>query len=297
MPIRSTKNARPIAREFELSKTATPSDSKIRKSPDPELHTLVLPAFACVDKIPIFRGELLKECRYWLTFCQVTALGAGTASYPEPNPPNAIGHHVQLHEMREARVPDDSAIRDESARRVRGLRNGLHHGFHWGQASSDRGGRSHSTPDLGLEDRALGKALSPIGERNILSLLWSNVLSQRSNQPVVRILLEDMRNPSGNSVTSKDRRHQVSGDPQGTKCNGNVQFDVGSQALLLPYCTLNSLRNVKPFSTFRTKCQLIGDLFQNQGTGVKCLVDSMTESHDTPTGSKFVINELLHFYN
>ena len=106
-----------------------------------------------------------------------------------------------------------------------------------------------------------------------------------------------MRNPSSNPVTRKDRRHQVPRDPQGDKRNGNVQFYVGSQALLLPYCTLNPLRNVKPFSTFRTKCQLIGDLFQNQGTGVKCLVDSMAESHDTPTGSKFVINELLHFFN
>src|SRR6266700_6792245 len=156
MPMRRTKNARPIARKFELSKTATPSESKIRKSPDPELHILPPAAFACVDKIPIFRGELLKECRYWLTFCQITALGAGTASYPEANPRNAIGHLVQLHEMREARVPDDSAVRDESARRVRGLRDRLHHGFHWGQASSDRGSRSQSTPDLGLEDRALG---------------------------------------------------------------------------------------------------------------------------------------------
>jgi len=51
------------ARKFELPKTATPSESKIRKSPDPELHILPPAAFACVDKIPIFRGELLKECR------------------------------------------------------------------------------------------------------------------------------------------------------------------------------------------------------------------------------------------
>lgn len=86
MPIRRTKKARPKARKFELSNTATPRESKIRKSPDPELQSLLLAGFACVDKTPVFRDELLKECRYCVTFCQVTAFSAGTASYPEPAP-------------------------------------------------------------------------------------------------------------------------------------------------------------------------------------------------------------------
>jgi hypothetical protein len=86
MPIIRTKNERPKARKFELSNTTTPSESRIRKSPDPEVHNFPFVGFACVDKIPIFRGELLKEYRYWLTFDQVTAFGARTASYPDPNP-------------------------------------------------------------------------------------------------------------------------------------------------------------------------------------------------------------------
>jgi len=61
MPIIRTKNERPKARKFELSNTTTPSDSRIRKSPDPEVHNFPFVGFAWVDKIPLLSGGVVER--------------------------------------------------------------------------------------------------------------------------------------------------------------------------------------------------------------------------------------------
>ena len=70
----STKNASPIAKKFEESRTTTKIEKTRRKIPEPMLRVLLCIAFGSIDKSNwrSFLSSLLKQCRYWSSFHGVT---------------------------------------------------------------------------------------------------------------------------------------------------------------------------------------------------------------------------------
>src|SRR5207344_1985218 len=74
--------------------------------------------------------------------------------------------------------------------------------------------------------------LSLIERQKLLRIRWPDVLRARTNQAIVRVLLEHVRGPAGDPADGEDRRVEIDGNPERVEHRRRVEVDVGVQALL-----------------------------------------------------------------
>src|SRR5713101_7219242 len=103
-----------------------------------------------------------------------------------------------------------------------------------------------------------------------------------------------MSNPTRNPVTGKNSRHKISTNTESIQRHSSIEFNVWPETLLLPNISLDLLSHVKPLPIPTALSQTVGDLLKNQGSRIKGLVNSMSETHYSPASGKLSVNEPLH---
>src|SRR5260221_2870391 len=84
----------------------------------------------------------------------------------------------------------------------------------------------------------------------------------RSDQPVVRVLLEHVRGPARDAADREDRREQIDGDAQRVVRRRRVEVEVRVQVLLRIYESLDVLRHLEPLGIDRAPAQIAPHLTQ-----------------------------------
>src|SRR5262249_45545316 len=83
---------------------------------------------------------------------------------------------------------------------------------------------------------------SPRFERHItLRIHRTDVFRPRTNETVVRVLLEYVRRPARDAADREDRRKEIDGDAERGICGGRIEIDVRIELLLRLHQCLDAL--------------------------------------------------------
>src|SRR6266545_4083603 len=72
-----------------------------------------------------------------------------------------------------------------------------------------------------------------LGERDVLLVRQARVVGARPDQPVIAVLLQDVRRPAGDAAHGEDRRELVRGDAHRRVGRARVEIHVGEDLLLV----------------------------------------------------------------
>ena len=111
-----------------------------------------------------------------------------------------------------------------------------------------------------------------------LRILRADVLGPRPNQPVVRVLLEDVRGPAGDAAHRENRREQVDRDPERVVGGRRVEIDVRVELLFRLDQRLDALRHLEPDRLAGALAEIARHLAQVRRARILGVVDAVTEA-------------------
>src|SRR5206468_11959047 len=104
----------------------------------------------------------------------------------------------------------------------------------------------------------------------------------RPDEPIVVLLLDDMRAPAGDARADEDRRVEIAGDPYQEIGHGGVEIQVGVEALFLLHDPIHDGRDVVPPRVAAGPAQVLGMTLDDGCAGVGLAQHAMAETHHAP---------------
>src|SRR5213594_1960613 len=103
-----------------------------------------------------------------------------------------------------------------------------------------------------------------------------DVIAARPDQPVVLVLLDDVRRPARDPSRRDDRREQVDRDPERVEERRRVEVDVRDELLRLVDAGVELHRHLVPLELARLPARVFGHALEDRRPRVARLVDAMT---------------------
>src|SRR4029453_9466742 len=103
---------------------------------------------------------------------------------------------------------------------------------------------------------------SAINRQKLLRIRRPDVVRTRPDQPVVGVLLEDVRRPSGDAAHREDRRVEINRNPERVERRRGVEVDVRIELLLARDDRLDALRELEPLRLPRFFAELLRESAQ-----------------------------------
>src|SRR3989441_7798186 len=104
----------------------------------------------------------------------------------------------------------------------------------------------------------------------------------RPDEPIVVLLLDDLRAPAGDARADEDRRVEVAGKPYQKVGHGGVEVQVGVEALFLLHDPIHDGRDVVPPRVAARPAQGLGMTLDDGRAGVALAQHAMAEAHHAP---------------
>ena len=124
---------------------------------------------------------------------------------------------------------------------------------------------------------ALGASL-PSGSMAAHGL--SDIVGARPDQPVIPILLEDMRGPARHAADGEDGREQIDGDAQRIVPRSRIEIDVGVQALQFVDGLFYIAASFRTVGVGRSVLPIVRESFEVDGPRIERVIDAMAEAGD-----------------
>src|SRR5688572_476699 len=118
----------------------------------------------------------------------------------------------------------------------------------------------------------------------------TSVLSSRANQPVVRILLENVCRPARHAAHRKERRKQINGHPDHVVRARGVEVDVRVDLLFGLHDFLDPRRHLKPLALPLSFTGFLRHAPQVRRAGIFRAIDTMSESRNLLLLGKEIAN-------
>src|SRR5262245_11452046 len=131
----------------------------------------------------------------------------------------------------------------------------------------------------------------PLLDRRVVAADRADVGRARAEDPVVGVLLEELRAPAGDPGDGDDRDVELGTDAERGEERGGVEVDVGVQLLLAVDDLVQLDRHVEPPAVALARGRLVGHLPQYRRARVARLVDAVAEAHEAPPGGQGVHGE------
>src|SRR5262245_42034452 len=112
------------------------------------------------------------------------------------------------------------------------------------------------------------RGLSLFERDEALRVRRPRIVGARTDQTVVRVLLEDVRGPAGDAAHREDRRVEIDRDAERVVGGCRVEVDVRIQLLLAFDERLDALRHIEPCGVAAALAQLARHLPQMRGAWV-----------------------------
>src|SRR5215831_9809577 len=107
------------------------------------------------------------------------------------------------------------------------------------------------------------------------------VVRARADQPVVVVLLEQIRGPARDARDADHGREEIERNPDGVEERRRVEVHVGDQLLGRVDLGVELHGEIVPEALAGLPAGLLGHALQDGGARVACRVDAMTEAHET----------------
>src|SRR4029078_9559660 len=122
--------------------------------------------------------------------------------------------------------------------------------------------------------------LGAVLDRRVRPVAGADIHRGRPDHLVVRVLLPDVRGPTGHARSGEDRRQQVRGDPEHVVHARGVEVDVRVQTFLRHHRLLDGLGDLVPTEVTVALAPLLRQLLEHPGPRVHRRVHRVTEPHD-----------------
>src|SRR5271155_201125 len=105
----------------------------------------------------------------------------------------------------------------------------------------------------------------------------AGIVSARTDEAVVVVLLDDVGGPAGDAADGEDGSEEVDVDAEGGVGGGRVEVDVRVELLLLLDVELNLAGHVEPLGIARGFAEFFGHAAEVSGAGIFGVVDAVAE--------------------
>src|SRR6266850_7659516 len=119
-------------------------------------------------------------------------------------------------------------------------------------------------------------------QRNERAPARPDVVAARPDQPVVLVLLDDVRRPARDAPGRDDRGEQVDRDPERVEERRRVEVDVRDELLRLVDPGVELHRHLVPLELARLPARVLRHALEDRRSRVARLVDAVAHAHEPP---------------